>query len=349
MKTVRRISTILIGFVFFLAGILKLMDPVGAGLVVDEYYKFFHLRFLSFSSEGVAFFLALLETLVGAALITGVWRRLTAMITALILGVFTIITLILWIFNPSMDCGCFGEAIHLTHFQSFLKNIVLCLLWLLAFLPFSAFGKPRKLKYVSFGVTVLSVLAFSIYSLCGIPLLDFTPFYPGSELMSASAPGEDPALLTFSDADGQYCDSLALGPRVAVFSVYNMKKVSPAAWDKLYASAKQAEEAGFFPLVLLASTPSSFANGSLAAEMGDYAYFADRRELLTLNRSNGGVTIISDAQIIAKWPSHGVRDWIGLSFSNSSEAMEYMMTRESSRKMKMQGFLLYVFAVMLLL
>lgn len=68
----RRFCGFLTGFVFFISGILKLLDPVGAGLVMDEYFEFMHLGFLSFSSKlaGTAF--ALAETLIGTALITGV-------------------------------------------------------------------------------------------------------------------------------------------------------------------------------------------------------------------------------------------------------------------------------------
>ena len=82
-KGVRRLCAIVIGLVFFLAGLLKLQDPVGAGLVVKEYFNFFHLSFLSGASVYVAVALALLETLCGAALIAGVRRAFTASLTVI--------------------------------------------------------------------------------------------------------------------------------------------------------------------------------------------------------------------------------------------------------------------------
>ena len=69
MRVIRRINAVLIGFVFFLAGILKLMDPVGARLVVEEYLKFLHLNFLMGGAGFIGSGMALLEALVGAALI----------------------------------------------------------------------------------------------------------------------------------------------------------------------------------------------------------------------------------------------------------------------------------------
>ena len=122
----RRLCAWIVGIVFTVSGALKLMDPTGAGLVMEEYFKFLHLGFLSpiSMSAGIAF--ALAEAVTGVALITGVWRKLTAAISSLLMAFFTILTILLVIFNPEMDCGCFGEAIHLTHLQTFLKNIVLC-------------------------------------------------------------------------------------------------------------------------------------------------------------------------------------------------------------------------------
>ena len=95
MRTIRRVSAIVIGFVFFLAGVLKLMDPVGSALVVEEYLKFLHIGFLSGLSGVIGVGMALLETLLGAALITGVWRKVTAIAVGIMLGAFTVLTLVL--------------------------------------------------------------------------------------------------------------------------------------------------------------------------------------------------------------------------------------------------------------
>ena len=167
----KRFCGFITGFVFFLSGIVKLMDPVGAGLVMKEYYEFLHLGFLSFSAKPVGVFFALAETVIGTALITGVWRRITAQCAIAMQGFFTLLTLFLVIFNPEMDCGCFGEAIHLTHLQTFLKNIVLLALLLTYYIPRKHLGETRKKKYVSFALVTASVIAFTIYSWMTIPMM----------------------------------------------------------------------------------------------------------------------------------------------------------------------------------
>ena len=78
---IRRFCAFLVGVVFFISGIFKLLDPVGAGLVMSDYYKFFHLGFLDFSAKPLALLLALVETVLGAALITGLWRKVIAIAT----------------------------------------------------------------------------------------------------------------------------------------------------------------------------------------------------------------------------------------------------------------------------
>lgn len=175
-----------VGLVLFVAGVLKLMDPVGTSLIVGEYMNFLHLGFMRALSGAVGELFALSETLLGICLVTGVFRKFTAIAVSILLGGFTLLTLILWIFNPAMDCGCFGEAVHLTHFQSFAKNVVLCLLLAAALFPLRGIGTAKKRKYVTFGIVTASAVAFAVYSWLYIPMLELTPFNLSSRLYAAT-------------------------------------------------------------------------------------------------------------------------------------------------------------------
>ncbi len=340
MRTVKRISAVVIGFVFFFAGLFKLMDPVGAELVVEEYFKFLHLGFMRPLSGFVGSAGAILETILGAALITGVWRQIIGTVTLAVLGFFTVLTAITLIFNPSMDCGCFGEAIHLTHLQSFVKNLVLLVLWAVAFVPLNLQEPTRKVKYVSFAIAGISVCLFFLYSSLSIPLIDFTDYKPGAELSESG--------LSFSDASGEYADSLSLGERVLVASVYEPAKLSEHKWQKISALIEQASAAGFTPLVLTASYPEEISELA-GPELLQYTYFADRKALLTLNRSNGGATYIADGQIVAKWSINRPPTAEKLASLAGTNPTESLITENNGPKLKLQAFLLYVFAVMLLL
>ena len=391
MNGFKRICAVLAGAVLFISGVLKLMDPLGTRLIVEEYFKFFHMGFLTFSAAPAGIILALFESVLGCALITGVWRRFSAIASVCLLGVFTVITALLWIFNPAMDCGCFGEALHLEHWQSFVKNLVLLGLWALAFLPFSRLGKPQRIKYVSFGIGALSVALFSLWSLLSLPLVDFTSLKPGTELVGAwdedfdditaavyekngregafdpegapdstwtfvryerydrnfvddSAPGE---LLSFSDASGDYADSLATKGPVMILSSYNPAALGPSKRTAMARMAEDAAAAGYTVLYLVSGTPESVQVNEPSLAAG--TYFADRRTLMTLNRSNGGATFVSDGNITAKWAVRSLPQKAELDKVIAKDPVEFMMSRTGKGKVRLQGFLLYTFAVMLLL
>ena len=338
MKVVKRICAFIIGLVFFIAGLLKLMDPVGAGLIVEEYFKFMHLWFFIPVAKGVGVGMAFLETALGAALLSGVWPRVVGVFSGLVIFAFTVLTLVLWILNPPMECGCFGEAIHLTHFQSFIKNVVLCLLWLLAFIPFKSLSKPRAVKYVSFSIAVVSLVAFCIFALKGIPALDFTSFRPGVTLMQAeNIPSPDSPLLSICDSTGEYRDELLATGHVLVLSAYDYDKLSPSELAKL--DEWRSSFDGLVPVYRVVS----------GTDVPSDAFTSDRRTLLTLNRYNGGVTLLSDGLIIAKWAMRELPTAEHISELLPLDPTEAMIKENTPKRLKLQGFLLYVTAVLLLL
>lgn len=353
MRIIRKISAFVLGFTFFIAGFLKIMDPVGAGLVVDEYLKFLHLNFLRFSSGFIGITAAIAETLIGTALITGVWRKATALVSLCFLGVFTLLTIALLIFNPSMDCGCFGEIVHLSHAQSFIKNIILIVLWTLAFIPFKNIKPARKVKYISFAVSGASMCLFLVFSLFSIPLIDFTEFKQGSEIASSDYTDYTVAAdgLPVSNSNGEYADSVVLEGNVIAISVYNVEKVSNKKWQRIEKLINNSLETGFSPIVITSSTVPQFEQvaENRGASILQYTYFADRRKVLTLNRSNGGVTYIADGQVIAKWSSHNMPDTERLEKISAKVPAEVFAAESGKGRMKTQAFLLYVFAVMLLM
>lgn len=354
VNALRRLCAVLVGFVFCFSGLLKLADSVGTSLIVTEYFKFFHFGWLKFASVPFGIVLSILETVTGAALICGVWRKITAWVCGIMMAGFTIITLILWIFNPSMDCGCFGQAIHLTHAQSLLKNIVLDALWVGAFIPFRDFGEPRKVKKVSFMITTLSVIVAAIWCSVSLPPVDFTEFAPGAELLSAQqtleyngggdetfTPGGP--LLCISDDAGNYHDELAADGDVMVLSIYHPSRVGTHGWRKIAEMTEAAQEAGYSTLLLVTGT-----DADVPVTVPEF-YFSDYKTLITLNRSNGGVTYISDGQIVRKWTMGSFP--VDGSLAPAGEALPTDIVSEYSHrgKMRAQGFLLYIFAIMLLL
>ena len=380
----RRFCAILIGLVFLASGLLKLLDPVGTGLIVSEYFKFFHLGFLQGTAKALGMVLSLVEAITGAALISGVFRKTTAIVTSVLVVFFTIITLILWIAKPEMDCGCFGEAIHLSHGQTLLKNLVLLALAALAFIPFQNFGVPRKGKYVAFFLAIPSLIFALCHNARHLPMIDFTEFAPGTELFASldndyqEMDGKVPTfiyerngqrgsftldalpdstwtfvgvdtlsrsgmyknaakpVLSFRDADGEYQDELAVLGKVMVFSVYDPED---ADWDRIRTQAAEARVCGATPLIL--AVPGE--------DTPEDVYLADYKPLITLNRANGGATYFNDGELISKWSPRDVPEGEELRSLLDREPVVASTDFIVGRRIRAQGFALYLLALLLLL
>jgi hypothetical protein len=157
--------------------------------------------------------------------------------------------------------------------------------------------------------------------------------------------------LSITDADGQYRDELLVDGRVMLVSVYDTE-VKPAFWKKTAQELRLVEQFGFTPLLLLA--PSSESVIPDLAEAGEtdilkWVYFSDYKTIITLNRSNGGVTYLNDGTIVRKWARRAVPGEAELKELSSSDSFETEIDTITSRSLTFQGFLLYVFAIMLLL
>ena len=386
---IKRFCGFITGFVFFIGGILKLMDPVGAGLVMGEYLDFMHIKFLGFAAKPLGLAFALAEAVIGTALVTGVWRKVMGIAALAFQAFFTLLTLALVIFNPEMDCGCFGEAIHLTHTETFHKNIALCILLCAYFFPVKHLGTPQKKKYVSFSIVTASVLAFTVYSWMYIPMVDFTAYKPAAALKAGHAfsesdddiyeavfiyekDGQEEVFdlghlpdstwnfvrtetrtkegydedsridLSFYDSNGEYHDELASEGKVMVISVYD-PDIKDRKWEKINRFALDAEEAGFTTLILIA--------GDIPVQMQvqDNVYSADYKTLLSLNRSNGGATYFSRGYLVRKWAERALPDFDHLVEIENDDETETIIYHDAKGSLGFQGFLLYVFAVMLLL
>lgn len=346
----RRFCALLIGLVFFVSGLLKLMDPVGTGLKMVEYFRFLHLDFLTPAGKGLGTAFSLLEALVGAALISGVARKVAAIIVLALIVFFTGLTLSLYLINPKMDCGCFGEAFHLTHFQSLLKNAILLALALIAFIPLGDGYESRKSKRWGFALVSVAIVLFSIHSWKTLPMMDFTAFSCGSQILSGdgSQPEDetvatDLAVLSFSDAFGEYCDDLASNGEVLVISAYEPERLDSLQWNRIAETVDAAFVCGIRPLIL---TPGV---EGVPMTLGECLYFADYKTLLTLNRSNGGATYLADGLIVNKWTTQTLPSGEEFTTLMSSEPMEAASSASSRGRFIFQGGLLLCAALLILL
>ena len=216
----QKVAAALVGTTLFVSGSFKLMDPVGTGLIVDEYWKLFHLGFMAPASQVFGIILSLAETLLGIALVTGIFRKTVRLTVASLVGFFTLVTLVLLLVNPAMDCGCFGEWIHLSHTASFLKNLVLLALCAVFLFP-KVEDPSRRPRYVAAGLIAAAVLFGTVWSIRYIPVNDYTEFAPGVDLAAAQV---------FDGEESEPTYRYARGGEEKSFSLSEIDAAEEAGW-----------------------------------------------------------------------------------------------------------------------
>lgn len=172
-----------LGVTFVFSGFVKAVDPMGFYYKVEDYLEAFGIGqwvpyiFIIFFVIG----LSAVEFCVGILLTFGIRRRVAAPIALLLMAVMTPLTLYLALFNPVSDCGCFGDAVKLTNWETFGKNVVLLAA---AFVVFRRaeriwrFVSPKMEWMVSL-YSFLFIFVFSFYCLTNLPVFDFRPYRIG--------------------------------------------------------------------------------------------------------------------------------------------------------------------------
>jgi len=187
MKYLCTFSRILLGIVFIVSGITKVIDPVGTGFVISEYFNALGLSFFSSLSVLVGVLQSVFELVLGVALIVGLQMRISSILTMLIMVFFTFFTLWTAIANPVQHCGCFGDAIRLTNWETFLKNVIFTPFSILLFLKRKHYA-PISFKVWEWGAiglfSVASIL-LAVYCYRHLPLIEFTGYKVGNNIPQA--------------------------------------------------------------------------------------------------------------------------------------------------------------------
>ena len=181
MKIIRIISRIIVGLVFMFSGIVKAVDPLGSAYKFGDYFQAFHLGFLQPFALILAIILFTAEFIAGFSVVSG-YRLKTGIWGVLILMcIFTPLTLVLAVTNPVSDCGCFGDAIKLTNWQTFGKNIILMFFVLILFA-----GRNRSTnrstplnEWIIISTVIILFVIFSLLNLRYLQLFDFLPYKTG--------------------------------------------------------------------------------------------------------------------------------------------------------------------------
>jgi uncharacterized membrane protein YphA (DoxX/SURF4 family) len=210
MKIICTISRIFVGIVFVFSGFVKAVDPMGFTIKLGEYFDAFHLGFLHFSALPLAIAVSAAELMIGLNLLAVVRMKFTSWALLLFMCFFSVLTFILALTNPVSDCGCFGDALVLTNWQTFGKNAILIVPAIILFgyrKQFIPLVNPiKEWGIVSFNFAAGCII--SIYCVIYQPLIDFRPYKTGTYIPEnmnppAGAPVDQYVTLLVYEKDGQ--------------------------------------------------------------------------------------------------------------------------------------------------
>ncbi len=212
MKILTPISRIFVGILFIISGFIKLNDPLGFSYKLQEYFsaEVLNLPFLEPYALAISVFVVVFEVVLGVFLLIGYKPKFTLWSLLLMIVFFTFLTFYSAYFDKVKDCGCFGDALKLTPWESFTKDVVLLALILIIF-----FGRkyitPIFSPIVTNSIAALSLilsLAFGYHVLMHLPSIDFRAYKIGDNLLqNMSTPPDAPkAVQEFTwtfDVDGE--------------------------------------------------------------------------------------------------------------------------------------------------
>jgi uncharacterized membrane protein YphA (DoxX/SURF4 family) len=194
------LSRYLVGGLFIFSGLIKLNDPIGTKIKMEEYFEvfaddfgsFFHY-FIPYALE-IGMIMIVLEIVLGVAVLIYYKMDLTTKLLLVLIVFFTFLTFYSAYFNKVTDCGCFGDAIKLDPWQSFWKDIILMVFILHLFWfrkDYTPVLRTREGHLVVGSVTVLS-LFLGVYAIRHLPFIDFRAYRIGNNIPEQMKPKEQP-------------------------------------------------------------------------------------------------------------------------------------------------------------
>lgn len=196
MKILAHLSRIIVGIVFIFSGFVKVVDPVGTGIKLEEYFEVFSkdipalqgfFMFFAHNSLILSLIFCALEVILGVAMLVSYRIKITSWIIFAVITFFTFLTFYSAYFNKVTDCGCFGDFLKLKPWTSFTKDVVLLVLILIIIAYRKIFN---ELSFARIAVIITTILSFGIgiYAIRYLPPIDFLPYAVGKSIPEQMKP-----------------------------------------------------------------------------------------------------------------------------------------------------------------
>lgn len=347
MNIIAQVARFLVGGLFIFSGLIKINDPVGTAIKLEEYFEVFAADFASFFTIFVPFalffsvLLSVLEVVLGVAVLINYRMHVTAWALLLLIIFFTFLTFYSAYFNKVTDCGCFGDAIKLTPWQSFIKDVILLGLIVIIFINRKNYQQQLSLKAADMTIAAITLLnvGLAVYAIRHLPYIDFRAYKVGANIPRLMQPSEALRYKYIMKKDGkeleftnypteqgyEFKEMVLLNPeaqpKITDYNVWNHEgdyteqtfegnKLLVIMYDVTKAKPSSLEEiknlterlpAHVEPIVLTASGEQIYEAFRHEYQLAIPYYFADATVLKTMIRSNPGIMLIQDGVVRGKW------------------------------------------------
>lgn len=351
-KTLDNFLKYFVGILFIFSGLVKVNDPIGTSIKLKEYFEVFATDFAPFFEIFIpyslvfAVFVVVLEVVLGLALLLHYRMKLTAWLFLLLIAFFTFLTFYSAYFNKVTECGCFGDAIPLTAWQSFGKDVVLSVLVILIFIRqkhFKAFI-PIRTNDIIISIALIFNIYLAIHSIRHLPYVDFRAYKIGNYIPEQMMPSEPYRYKYIMEKDGEefefteypgdttykYKDMIILNPeaqpKITDYHIWTDdgefteetfigNKLFIIFYDVTKASTKHMDqivalireiESRVDVWALTASADTEFEIFRHEHQLAIPYFYADMTVLEAIIRSNPGLWLMQDGKVVGKWHHNDV-------------------------------------------
>lgn len=310
MKTLVFVSRLIVALTFIFSGFVKLVDPLGSTYKFQEYFgaDVLNMEFLIPYALPFSIILILAEIMLGVTLLLGYLPKFTIWSLLGIIMVFLFLTWYSAYYNKVTDCGCFGDAVKLSSWGTFYKNIVLVALILLLVWKVDDI-KPlfsvNAMKWTSF-LLFFTFLYITYYVLMHLPIIDFRPYAIGKNIPEGMEyiGDQEPPIHDFylESVEGEDLTEAVLAEdKIMLIVAYNLAKSDLGGFIGVKKVSDEALNNGYTVYLLSSSMDEDYQNIKEKYNLNFDMLFGDETMLKTVVRANPGIITLQNGTVKGKW------------------------------------------------
>ncbi len=314
-KAIVNIARLLLAVTFILSGFVKAVDPLGTQYKIQDYLAAWGLSAYvpDFMTLSASVLLSTVEFILGICLLFAIRRRLVTKIVLLLMIVMTPLTLWLAISDPIHDCGCFGDALVLTNWQTFWKNVILLALAVIVWKWPLDMGRliSESNQWIVMNYSAVFILVFIAgHSLYTLPQFDFRPYHIGADIRQGwqkMLEGEDSPFADLfieeMEEDGEDITEQVLNDKGYTFLLvsHHLEFADDSQLDDINRIYEYSLDHGY-PFYCLTASSEKAVNHWRDMTGAEYPFcMTDEIPLKTMVRSNPGLLLMKDGKVIRKW------------------------------------------------